>query len=414
MLNVNDLININRIPDETEISLDLLIDFYEQYLSKRVFIFTLKNGEKVKLFFKETSEIFHISGIDHIYEGTPMDGTRFINEIKSKKISLGTVENVNSAAYKDYIDRIRSMFCIDTIIKNCEYLYYPSGKIPDSGIEVTYLLLKGLNGKNLHLGIDTYKKGRPYFTRTLLITEGEKAEKFIGRANMQLRVAKLEIKDKDTDALLEFVDREGAEEYVDNELARITDLWIENVFEPMLWNYFTEQSILDDIINEWKNDAIKNIHDIHKDIPDLYEMKNSMNLDEWKELLGDMLQESFHDVNILRKVIDGNQEKYDSLFYSKIKRQQKDVWKRMLHVEIEIKRTFIRQQSSMLDPYWSGKLVGEGIRRFEKEEILPRIISAIDSYINCKSIDMTISIIQRVLKDRMADICSAIIDQVAK
>jgi hypothetical protein len=67
VLKVNDLININYIPKEDEISLSLLIDFYEQYLSKRVFIFTLENNEKVKLFFRKTSEIFHISGIDHIY-----------------------------------------------------------------------------------------------------------------------------------------------------------------------------------------------------------------------------------------------------------------------------------------------------------------------------------------------------------
>lgn len=277
MLTVNDLINITRIPEESEISLDLLIDFYEQYLSKRVFIFTLKNHEIVKLFFRETSEIFHISGIDHIYEGTPMDGTRFVNEIKNNKISLDTVEHVNSAAYKDYISRIRSMFCIDTIIKNCEYLFYPGGKIPDTDIRVTYLLLKGLDGKNLYLGIDTYRKGRPYFTRTLLVTEGETAEKFINRADKQLKVTKLEIKDKDTDALLEDIDREGAEKYVDLELERITEQWIETVFKPMLWDFFTKHGASDDIINEWGNDAIQNIRDIHKDITDLFEMKNSMN-----------------------------------------------------------------------------------------------------------------------------------------
>ena len=42
MLSVSDLININYIPDEDDISLQLLIDFYEEYLCKRIFIFTKK------------------------------------------------------------------------------------------------------------------------------------------------------------------------------------------------------------------------------------------------------------------------------------------------------------------------------------------------------------------------------------
>ena len=67
MLSVNDLIDINYIPSESDISLELLVDFYEYYLCKRIFIFTLRDGQVVKLFFRDATELFHISGIDHIY-----------------------------------------------------------------------------------------------------------------------------------------------------------------------------------------------------------------------------------------------------------------------------------------------------------------------------------------------------------
>ena len=122
MLSVSDLIDINYIPSESDISLELLVDFYEDYLCKRIFIFTLRDGQVVKLFFRDATELFHVSGIDHVYEGVPMDGSRFIQEIKAGNIDLTTVKNVNAAAYKDYEIRVRSMACIDTIIKNCEYL----------------------------------------------------------------------------------------------------------------------------------------------------------------------------------------------------------------------------------------------------------------------------------------------------
>jgi len=148
MLALDDLINIKYIPDETEISLLLLIDFYENYLCKRFFQFTLCNGEKVGLFFQETTEIFHISGIEHIYKRTPMNAKKFIEEVKNGNIDLATLNRINHSAYIDFIDRIRSMACLDAVIKNCEYLSYPNGKIPNSTIKVSYLLLKGMSFDN--------------------------------------------------------------------------------------------------------------------------------------------------------------------------------------------------------------------------------------------------------------------------
>lgn len=165
----------------------------------------------VKLFFRDTTEMFHILGIDHIYEGVPMDGSRFVREIENGTINFDVVRAVNPNAYRDYADRIRSMACLDTIIKNCEYLFYTGGRIPQSEIKVKYLLLRGMDGKNLHLGIDTYKAGRPYFSKTLLVTEGNSARKFIEKADERLRVAELVIKDKDMDEVLVHVKREAAE-----------------------------------------------------------------------------------------------------------------------------------------------------------------------------------------------------------
>lgn len=52
MLTVPDLINIQYIPEITDISLILMVNFYEQYLCKRFWVFELADGQKVKLFFK--------------------------------------------------------------------------------------------------------------------------------------------------------------------------------------------------------------------------------------------------------------------------------------------------------------------------------------------------------------------------
>lgn len=237
MLTVPDLINIQYIPEITDISLSLIVDFYEQYLCKRIFIFELADGQKVKLFFKDTSEIFHISGIEHIYGNIPMDGTHFVDGIKNNTIDMLTLENMNKPAFTDYIDRIRSFVCIDTILKNCEYLWFPTGIIENSKIRVKYLLLKGLDDKNLHLGIDTYKENRPYFSKTLLVTEGATATKYIDKAEDRIRVVKIEIIDKASNTVLEMVDRIAAVNKADEEIRKMGSKWLSVEFPAILEEY---------------------------------------------------------------------------------------------------------------------------------------------------------------------------------
>lgn len=373
MLSVQDLIDINYIPDENDISLQLLVDFYEQYLCKRIFIFKLKNNKIVKLFFRDPSEIFHISGIDHIYDDVPMDGKRFLQGIKNGNIDLTAVEKVNSPAYKDYITRICSMACIDTIIKKCEYLWYPDGKIPDSTIQVKYLLLKGLDGKNLHLGIDTYKENRPYFSRTLLVTEGNTAEKFIGKADERLRVTKLEIRDKDNNDLLVCVEREKAEQIADAEVAATVDKWMNDelstIIAQHIKNKVKEQKLEDwlSLINYYVIDCVGTVDE---DIDTVLKMRDECaEFKEWISLMNDVLLEKLSDIQWLLTVllpIMENDTKYDELLRNCIRRSDKDIWKTELRRTMDSQKIQIQKKVATYDSYWAGKITAEAIRSFDK------------------------------------------------
>ena len=381
VLELKDLINIKYIPEINEISLKLLIDFYETYLCKKVFVFSLSNGEIVKLFFKDTSEIFHISGIEHIYGAIPMDGCRFIKEIKENKIDFSTIEAINPGAYKDYVNRIRSMYCIDTIIKNCEYLYYPKHKIPKSEIKVSYLLLKGLDGKNLHLGIDTYKPGRPYFTRTLLITEGGNARKFIDLAADRLKVVKLEIRDKDSDIILECIQREAAERYVNTEILESAEEWRKDNFNKILLEFFTQEDFSTLFLDIYEKIVERDIENIHQDIKYLVNNKEEFNLQEWKDLMEILLQENLPEFLESVKLSYSDVVEIKHICVEQANNRQKNQWMKLLKNYIDLKKDHIRTKANKLDPYWSGKIVGEGVRAFEKKEIKPFIDDKIYDFI---------------------------------
>ncbi len=210
MLSISDLINRESLPQEQEISLKLLIDFYEKYLCARVFIFTLEDDTEVKIIFTDSSEVFHLLGANHIYANIPMTGKRFASGVRDESITLATLRKLNAKAYRDYLDRICSLACIDAVLKKSEYLWFKDGKIQDSSIEVKYLLLKNIDEKSLHLGIDRRHDDKPYFAKTLLVTEGNRRNKFIDAANACFKVKRLQIRDKESDILLEDIQRDSA------------------------------------------------------------------------------------------------------------------------------------------------------------------------------------------------------------
>ena len=72
------------------------------------------------------------------------------------------------------------------------------------------MLLKNIDDKSLHLGINQKHEEKPYFAKTLLVTEGTRRSKFIDLADASFKVKRLQIRDKESDILLEDIQRERA------------------------------------------------------------------------------------------------------------------------------------------------------------------------------------------------------------
>lgn len=236
MLSSNDLINIEHIPSESEISLSLLVSFYKDHLMKHEYKFTLSSDEILRLRFRDASELYHLSGIAHIYNSQKikMKASVFISEVESGNISLKTLKKINSKEYRTRIQRICSVACMDSLLKKCECLNFEKGKIPNSKIDIKYLLFRGFDEKNLHLGIDTYKENHPFFPRTMLLTEGSAKDRYVEKADEKLSVEKLEIIDIKTDTVIETIDREKAIQLAEQKVLYLADDWIEKELDKLI------------------------------------------------------------------------------------------------------------------------------------------------------------------------------------
>ena len=335
MLRIEDLINIKYVPAESEISLNLLFDFYENHLCKRVYKFTLDDGQEIKITFKDTSEIYHVSGIKHLYRGNYMDGSRFAQGVCNGSIDFTSLQKLNPNAYNDYSERIRSFACIDTIIKNCEYLWFSNGKIDDTDILVKYLLLKAVAEYNLHLGIDTYNKGKTYYPKTLLVTKGAQKNKFLDKASSKFRVSKLEIIIKETNQIEEVIYRKMAWDKAKTYIQKELDQWLQNEFVEKI-----------------------KLHVFSKDFCNL------LSEDITKESTSDEVKQAV---------------------FEHIKRKQKDEWISMLRAYLDSRKESLKQLVAIHDPYWAGKIASESIQAFSRSEFKCMVEEAMACYVNTES-----------------------------
>lgn len=207
------------------------------------------------------------------------------------------------------------------------------------------MLLKGLDEKNLHLGIDTYKVNRPYFTRTLLITEGDNAGKFIGKADERLKVSKFEIRDKDTNQLLIIVERKLA-----------------------------EQTALAEV-------------------------------EKWLRLLLDVLSDKLSNESFVKGILAISPElitEHEALLTGCIRASNKKAWSLACRKYIEQNKSDIKDKVEKLDSYWVGKIVGEAIRKYDKEELDAALMRHITEYIALELENVVAELLTEKLSEQKA------------
>lgn len=158
MFTTKDLLKQDSMAKWEDISLSLYKEFVETILFKRTFRYYTKNGQTFDVNFKEWG-IYHMLAIQHI--DNRIKKNKFFSEIDNG-LEFGTfrADKMKRARLMDNKDRIRMFACVYQILKAGNCFYVPNGKIPDTDIEVDYILYKLIDEKGVNVGIryedDTY------------------------------------------------------------------------------------------------------------------------------------------------------------------------------------------------------------------------------------------------------------------
>lgn len=202
MLTIEQMINSKSdMNDMNEISLELYKKFFFEVLCNRMFIYSTIDGLEIKLIFHENN-FMHVLGAQHIL-GDKYKGSKFNEKIDNGNMTFETLDQRNPIQFKDDIDRFLGFSNIYHILTSCDAIYFDkntyknsSKRKRDSTMDFKYILFQDMFSKKLHIGLDTFNKGKTYYVKSLLVTS-ELNDKFI-RKQDPLYITNIQIVDRNT------------------------------------------------------------------------------------------------------------------------------------------------------------------------------------------------------------------------
>jgi hypothetical protein len=174
MLTVSDLLGINHISSMQDISLKLYKEFFDDILCKRIFLYELEDGKKIKLVFQQNN-LLHILGAQHIL-GNKYKASKFNTEIINGNMTFEELEKKNGIVFNDYTSRFLNFSNLYHVITNCDMVYFDKDTYnknrksnEESLMDFSYILYEDINNKKVHAGLDTYNKGFSFYCKSLLV-----------------------------------------------------------------------------------------------------------------------------------------------------------------------------------------------------------------------------------------------------
>lgn len=198
MLRESDLLGVNS-PCLQDISLRLYKKFYDNVLCKKIFRYTLENGKVIVLLFSPNN-FMHIIGAQHML-GNDYKATKFNQKIESGELTLKSLQETNAKAFSDYTDRILGFSSLYYVLTNCSIISFDkaiyNNNITAKGkakIDFDYIIFKDINNKKIHLGLDTYNRGKTYYPKSMLISSA--LNNVLIKDQIQIPVVKIEVIDR--------------------------------------------------------------------------------------------------------------------------------------------------------------------------------------------------------------------------
>jgi len=196
MLKKDTSLNLNSVPNESNIELKTILDFYEDYLMSKIFVYHLDNDVCIKLKFHK-SNFCHLLGLHYITSPNTnhirYEGNFGYNKIKKDGLSFETLESINKHEYELNKNRIIYFPFVYQLLQNPNAIDFDKTKIGKCNVDCKIMFYDEYHNVNIHLGI---RGNTEYFFPVTFLVElignTYKGDKFIQKQKTR-KVYKVDI-----------------------------------------------------------------------------------------------------------------------------------------------------------------------------------------------------------------------------
>jgi hypothetical protein len=173
MLTIEQLQTLTTLPNMTDISLKLLLEFYESNLCGKAFNYVLADDEgniyPVNLLF-HNDNFCHLLGLQYIKApGSKVaKGARGVQDIRAGVITFDTLKRVNKGRFKSVKYRIQYFPFLLQLLQNPSAIQFDPSLVTDCIITCDLILYDDYETRKVHLGVEKNTDG-DYFAKTFVI-----------------------------------------------------------------------------------------------------------------------------------------------------------------------------------------------------------------------------------------------------
>lgn len=190
-----DLYSLSAKPSLDTLSLDLLRQYYDTYLSPYRYTFYLSNGQEVNLAFQK-HHLCHLLGIETVAKSRFNSEQKLLQykgkwgykNIKKGKIDFTHLKGLSPKKFRSIKDKLIFFYLIPHMLESSQVIidYMPDPST--SNVQCELLIFEIMHGVTVHVGIETQTDGS-YFPRTFLV-ERNKGTRFIEKQANRIDVKK--------------------------------------------------------------------------------------------------------------------------------------------------------------------------------------------------------------------------------
>lgn len=168
-----DLCSITTKPKLNEFSFESLLDFYEENLCNRLFVYHLgpPANKVIKLRFEE-DKLCHLLGFQHIFKGLrnarDYVGQSGYDLLRKQQVTFDTFKDKGlKQEFKSKKNRILLFPFVYQILLNPTAILFSNDLLP-TNIETEFFFYRSQDGCFLHLGVDSDGQNPYYFPKTFV------------------------------------------------------------------------------------------------------------------------------------------------------------------------------------------------------------------------------------------------------